>query len=107
MNYWKVTNLSNQPSKLIIGLSPSTSKGLILNPGQFCICTPKQTPVMDAQIRRGLISVEKNFDNSLGNFEIGKTYYVTELNKLKQISDEEDKMRQAKTDAENYANNNP
>lgn len=105
MNYWKITNLSNKPSKLIVGLSSNQSKGMILNPGEFCICTPKQTPVMDAQIRRGLISVDKNFDNSLTKFEIGKPYYVTDLAKFNKTNSEDDKMRQAKTDAENYAKN--
>lgn len=58
---------------------------------------------MDAQIRRNLVEVDKSFDNTKFNLEIGKVYPVTYLNQL--IQEEEDKMKQAKTDAENYVKN--
>jgi hypothetical protein len=103
MNYWKITNVSNRNSKLIVSISPNQSKGLLLNPGQFCLTRGLQTPVMDAQIRRKLIEIEKDFDNTNFNLEIGKVYPVTHLNQL--IQDEQDKMKQAKTDAENYVSN--
>jgi len=104
MNYWKITNLSNQNAKLIVSTAPNHSKGLILRPGEFCLSKPKQTPVMDAQIRRNLITVDKNFDNSKYLLKIAEAYSLEVLNKL--IQDEEDKMKQAKVDAENYMNNN-
>lgn len=103
MNYWKITNLSNQNAKLIVGLNSSQSKGLVLKPGEFCLSTSKQTPVMDAQVRRKLISVEKTFDNSVYNLKIGEVYSLDFLNNL--IKEEEDKMKQAKINAENYINN--
>lgn len=104
MNYWKITNLSTQNSKLIVSTAPNHSKGLILRPGEFCLSNPKQTPVMDAQIRRKLITVEKSFDNTNYNFKIGEAYNLDVLNKL--IQEENDKMKDAKIDAENYMNNN-
>jgi hypothetical protein len=104
MNYWKITNLSNQNAKLIVSTAPNHSKGLILRPGEFCLSNPKQTPVMDAQIRRNLITVDKNFDNSKYLFKIAEAYSLEVLNKL--IQEEQDKMKQAKIDAENYMNNN-
>jgi hypothetical protein len=104
MNYWKITNLSNQNAKLIVSTAPNHSKGLILRPGEFCLSNPKQTPVMDAQIRRNLITVDKNFDNSNYLFNVGEAYSLEVLNKL--IQQEEDKMKQAKIDAESYMNNN-
>ncbi len=104
MNYWKITNLSNQNAKLIVSTAPNHSKGLILKPGEFCLSNPKQTPVMDAQIRRNLITVDKVFDNSNYLFNIGEAYSLELLNKL--VQEQEDKMRQAKIDAENYMNNN-
>ena len=102
MNYWKISNLSNRNSKLIVSLNANQSKGLILKPGEFCIARNTQTPVMDAQIRRKLIEVEKDFDNSSFNLDIGKVYPITYLNELIQ---EQDKMKKAKIDAENYVNN--
>jgi hypothetical protein len=103
MNYWKITNLSTQNAKLIVGTAPNHSKGLVLRPGEFCLSNPKQTPVMDAQIRRKLISVEKVFDNSKYNFKIAEAYNLDILNNL--IQEENDKMKEAKVDAENYMNN--
>jgi hypothetical protein len=103
MIYWKITNLSTQNAKLIVSTAPNHSKGLIIKPGEFCLSNPKQTPVMDAQIRRGLISVDKEFDNSKYGFKIAEAYNLDILNNL--IQQEEDKMKQAKIDAENYINN--
>lgn len=100
MNYWKISNLSNRPSKLIVSISPNQSKGLMLNPGEFVVARNTQTPVMDAQIRRKLIQVEKDFDNTRFNLEIGKVYSLTYWNQL--VETEQDKMKQAKIDAENY-----
>lgn len=100
MNYWKISNLSNRPSKLIVSISPNQSKGLMLNPGEFVVARNTQTPVMDAQIRRKLIQVEKDFDNTRFNLEIGKVYSLTYWNQL--VETEQDKMKQAKIDAEDY-----
>jgi hypothetical protein len=75
----------------------------VLRPGEFCLSNPKQTPVMDAQLRRKLISVEKDFDNSKYNFKIAEAYNLDILNNL--IQEENDKMKEAKVDAENYMNN--
>jgi hypothetical protein len=75
----------------------------VLRPGEFCLSNPKQTPVMDAQIRRKLISIEKDFDNSKYNFKIAESYNLDVLNNL--IQEENDKMKEAKVDAENYMNN--
>ena len=94
MNYWKITNLSTQNAKLIVGTAPNHSKGLILRPGEFCLSNPKQTPVMDAQIRRNLISVEKDFDNSKYNFNIAEAYNLDILNNL--IKEENDKKQREK-----------
>lgn len=103
MNYWKISNLSRQNAKVIVSTAPNQSKGLLLRPGEFCLSRDKQTPVMDAQMRRNLITVEKDFDNSKFNFNIGEVYNIDQLNKL--IQEEEDKMKEAKTNAENYINN--
>lgn len=76
MDYWKITNVADKSIKLIVSISSSESKGLLLKKGQFCICMPKQTPVMDAQSRRGLISIYKEFDNSQTQYQLGTAYNV-------------------------------
>ena len=103
MNYWKVTNLSNQNTKLLVSTGSNKSKGLILKPNEFCISQPIQTPVMDAQIRRKLINVDKTFDNSKFNLNLGESYSVDVFDKL--VTEENDKMKEAKIDAEDYVNN--
>ena len=111
MNYWKITNLSNQNAKLIVSTASNHSKGLILRPGEFCISKPKQTPVMDAQIRRKLIQVDKDFNNNEYQFKLGEAYNLEMLNNISSVvqeviqEDQEDKMKIAKIDADNYMNN--
>jgi len=104
MIYWKITNLSTQNAKLIVSTASNQSKGLILRPGEFCLSNPKQTPVMDAQIRRKLITVDKGFDNSKYNFKVAEAYNLDILNNLIQ-EEESDKMKEARINAENYINN--
>lgn len=103
MNYWKISNLSNRSAKLIVSLSRNQSKGLLLQPGEFCVARNTQTPVMDAQIRRNLVEVDKSFDNEKYKLEVGKVYSITYLNQL--VEEENDRMKQAKIDAENYVKN--
>lgn len=103
MNYWKISNLSNRSAKLIVSLSQNQSKGLLLQPGEFCVARNTQTPVMDAQIRRNLVEVDKSFDNEKYKLEVGKVYSITYLNQL--VEEENDRMKQAKIDAENYVKN--
>ena len=47
--------------------------------------------------------IEKEFDNSKYNFKIAEAYNLDVLNNL--IQEENDKMKEAKVDAENYMNN--
>ncbi len=99
MNFWKITNLHNDAVKIVISTSSSGSKGLKLQPNQFVVCAPKQTPTMDAQIRRKFISVEKGFDNDTYGFTSGVPYDNSAL--------EAKKLEIAETKAMQYVNNKP
>ena len=101
MKTWKIENASNQRVKLVVNLGPGSSRGLLLNPGQFCIAQAKKTPTIDAQIRRKLLSIDEIFDNSIFNFNMGEVY---DLSAFVSKKEELDKMAEAKLDAENYTN---
>lgn len=74
-NYWKITNVSknNEIVKMIIKTSSTTSKGIVLNPKEIIIAEAQPTATIDAQVRRGFITIDKNFDNSIINLSIGES----------------------------------
>lgn len=78
MKLWKISNASNEVVKVVISTSSNTSVGIKLQPEHFVLCAPKQTPTMDAQIRRRFITVERDFDNTEFNYEVAKTYSAVE-----------------------------
>ena len=62
---WKIKNISTAPVKLAAAKSNTVTIGVILKPGEFTICDSRMTASIDAQSRRKLISIDKNFDNDL------------------------------------------
>lgn len=81
MSFWKIKNTSNIDVKLAVKIASNRSNGVILKPGEFCISLPQLTAAIDAQSRRRLISIEKDFKNDY-SLEIGKNYSESELDKL-------------------------
>lgn len=78
MKYWKLTNTHNDNVPVSVITSSTTSKGLLLKPGQFCICMPQITSTMDAQVRKRLLSIDKDYDNTQG-LPIGECLSVAEF----------------------------
>jgi|TARA_R110000851_G_scaffold285798_1_gene439571 hypothetical protein len=68
--YWKIKNISDQPSKVSVALASNKSPGIILQPKEFVIALPKMTTMLDAQLRRGFVEIEKGYENKL-QFPIG------------------------------------
>jgi len=79
MKYWKVTNSFDKPVKVVVSTASSASVGIKLEPNQFIVCSPRQTPTMDAQLRRKFITVEKDFDNDAYGFNMGVAYDASVL----------------------------
>ena len=75
MKTWKITNTSNQPIKISLKTSSSTSKGVIIPPNEFCVALPQLTAPMDAQKRKGFITVDEKYENPM-NLELGVNYKV-------------------------------
>lgn len=97
MKTWKIKNISEAPVKVSMILSSTTSKGLILKPGEFCVASPKLTSSMGMQATRKLINVDKDFDNTEYGFTLGVAINESVLAE-KKLS----KLEKAKKDASAY-----
>ena len=72
---WKLKNTSNQKVTIAIKKSSSASKGVLLEPGQFCLSEAQMTSSLDAQMRRRfIVKADEDFDNSKLNLVIGDAY---------------------------------
>jgi len=71
MNTWKIKNITDKPVKLSIALGGALNPGVILNPGQMVLSIDRLTAPLDAQERRGVIEVDREFDNSILNLPLG------------------------------------
>lgn len=91
---WKIKNVHNGLVKVAISTSSNGSMGAQLSPGESIVCLPRQTPSMDAQIRRKFISVDKTFDNTAFGLKMGVCYSDEAIEKAK--------MDKAASDATQY-----
>tara|TARA_B100000900_G_C20579496_1_gene716847 strand:+ start:215 stop:586 length:372 start_codon:yes stop_codon:yes gene_type:complete len=121
MKVWKITNTAKESVKIACKTASMHSKGIILQPGEFCLSEAQLTASMDAQERRGFISVDREFDNSDLKLEFVENYTQKHLDDLileskKEESMSEDSMgedvvsnksdfEKAAEDAEKYINN--
>lgn len=94
---WKIKNVSNQAVRFVVSTASSHSKGIKLQPGHVVICMPRQTPSMDAQFRRRLLEIDKNFNNEHYGLVMGESYEDSTL--------EEIKLKKAQDDATDYIAN--
>jgi len=83
MNYWKLRNKCDKNVRLVVTVGPAHSVGVVLNPGQSVIGKHQRTPSMDAQIRRGFVDLDKEFNNDSYELELGKVYSDEEMNQKK------------------------
>ncbi len=65
MGYWKITNNQDVNTKVAVATASNGSVGVILKPKQFCVCKDQMTKMLDAQMKRGFVLVERNFSNEL------------------------------------------
>ncbi len=72
MNTWKIKNISQSPVKISIALGGDQNPGIILNSGEIVLSIDKLTAPLDAQERRGLLEVDRGFDNSELNLPLGQ-----------------------------------
>jgi len=125
MKIWKITNISpiKEPIKFAFKLGPINSRGVILKYDEFILVQEQMTSVMEAQERRRFIHIDKEFDNSLLNIEVGKAfsnaYLKTQLDELNkpepivetieveevvEVEEIKDKLEEAKDNIEKYIN---
>ena len=82
MKVWKITNTARESVKIACKTASMHSKGIILQPGEFCLSEAQLTASMYAQERRGFISVDREFDNSQLKLEFVENYTKKQLDKL-------------------------
>jgi len=76
---WKITNTSKTTVKFAAAKSNTVTIGILLKPGEFCICDSRLTTSIDAQERRKFIAVDRNYDNTL-KLSLCENYNVDALN---------------------------
>jgi len=86
MSYWKIENKSNVNVKITVRVANTRTIGLFLEPNKFVIALPQITAQLDAQVRRGYINIEDNFDNSYFNLNLGDQYEKGTIEKIKEDS---------------------
>lgn len=72
MNTWKIKNKTKNPVKISIALGGANNPGLILNPGEMVLSIDRLTAPLDAQERRGVVEIDRSFDNSELKLPLGK-----------------------------------
>lgn len=84
---WKIKNISKAPVKLAAAKSNQVTIGIILKPGEFCVCDSRMTASIDAQERRSFISVDRSFKNDL-KLKLCEAYNENVINKAVQETDD-------------------
>lgn len=72
MKTWKIKNITSNPVKISIALGGPNNPGIILNPGEMVLSIDRLTAPLDAQERRKVVEIDRNFDNSELKLPIGK-----------------------------------
>lgn len=84
---WKITNTSKTTVKFAAAKSNTVTIGILLKPGEFCICDSKMTTSIDAQERRKFIEIDKSYDNAL-KLSLCENYSISALNDaIKDVDD--------------------
>ena len=84
---WKIKNLSTAPVKIAAAKSNTVTVGVIIKPGEFCVCDSRMTSSIDAQERRKFIEVDRSYDNSL-KFNLCECYSESKLEQAKKETDD-------------------
>lgn len=90
--YWKISNAQSVDTKVAVATASNGSIGIILKPNQFCISIDQMTKMIDAQEKRGFISVDKDYANEYG-LETGHVFdegYIPEGYSSKKVQEYKD-----------------
>ena len=89
---WKIKNISTAPVKFAAAKSNEVTIGLILKPGEFCICDSRMTASIDAQSRRSFIQIEKNYSNDF-KLKLCECYSESKLTQAAKEADDYSKKK--------------
>jgi hypothetical protein len=71
-NTWKITNKTEGEIKISVALGGANNPGVILKAGEMVLSASRLTAPLDAQERRKMVEVDRDFDNSELNLPLGK-----------------------------------
>lgn len=80
---WKITNTSSNPAqdiKVAVAKNNTTTVGVILKPGQFCVTDNRMTSSLDAQCKRNFLTIDEKFENKL-NLNLCEAYDQSDIDK--------------------------
>ena len=80
---WKINNTSNQNIKVAVAKNNTITIGVILAPGQFCVADSRMTSSLDAQSKRGFVSIEENYSNPL-DLNLCESYNLSDVDEARQ-----------------------
>jgi len=104
MKIWKIKNIFKEPITFSYMTSSSSSQGMMLQPEDICLVMAQLTAPLDAQRRRGFITIEQDYDNAL-NLPLGTPLKESDFVVNETIPTEEapiSKMEEAEKDAIEY-----
>lgn len=84
---WKIKNISTAPVKIAAAKSNEVTVGIIMKPGEFCVCDSRMTASIDAQERRKFIEVDRSYGNDL-KFKLCECYSESKLTQAKKETDD-------------------
>ena len=84
---WKIKNVSNGPVKIAGAKSNTVTVGIILKPGEFCVCDSRMTSSIDAQERRKFIAIDRAYTNDL-KFKLCECYDESKVTQAKKETDD-------------------
>ena len=85
-NIWKITNTEKikDSIKTTVRIENTTTIAVFIGPGEFVLAMPYKTSQLEAQsLKRNFLKIEKNFDNSYLNLELGKVYKEDQVESIK------------------------
>jgi len=86
METWKIKNISESPVKISISLGGANNPGVILNPGEIVLSQARLTAPLDAQERRGVVEIDRDFNNEELNLPLGTN--MADIDEAKKEVDE-------------------
>lgn len=80
--YWKIYNSGKiDKVKIAIAVASDKSPGFILEQGDYVVSLPRMTTMLDAQEKRGFVTIERDFENK-ENISLGEVRKASDFEQI-------------------------